>query len=78
MINTIRNRIRTEAIKLTMHSTVFTIRDRIELERLGYAVGENSELERDLDAIAFDKVNNRSMRLMKLYNWLKERSESNG
>jgi hypothetical protein len=69
----LNSKIRTEAVGFMMGATRFTIKDRIELERIGYAVGENVELERDLDAIAFNKMNNRDMRLMRLYAWLKER-----
>jgi hypothetical protein len=68
---TLLDQIQTEAVKLVFNTKHLTLADRALLIEIGYPVGDKKQIEKDLDAIALGKVNNRDMRQMKLYGFLR-------
>jgi hypothetical protein len=70
---TLLDQIRTEATQLVFNIKTLSLSDRSLLIEIGYPLGDKKQLTKDLDAIALGKINNRDMRQMKLYGWLRGR-----
>jgi hypothetical protein len=70
---TLLDQIRTEATQLVFNIKTLSLSDQSLLIEIGYPLGDKKQLTKDLDAIALGKINNRDMRQMKLYGWLRGR-----